>query len=248
MFGLQLNSGDCGCGCSSAACIQARNIQGYIATAGLPVSASAGDAENMRDWLNNIANFPCGGWPSGNAGWESGWSAAFDTISDTSPDLGTVSNNCAGAQLPGGSSFGGGGYYDIVENGGGNATTESAITARYLISASTAYIVGLWCDGETNTMYYQQSCVMTGTSVGSCYQYIVPVPPSDLVIPSTSNACAQAAYFLVPASDPGGWFGQTWSGIVAGCADSGLAYPCAGSFSTSSGACMSGDPFFGDDP
>ena len=245
MFFNQLTGSGCGCGCSTPACVQARNIQGYIALAGLPGSASASDGNNMRDWLNNIANFPCGGWPTGNAGWESTWAAPFDNPSATSPDACTTCD-CAGAQLPGGSSFGGGGYYDIAENGDGSASAESAITARYLISAATAYVVGIWC--SDGTMYYQQSCVMTGTSVGSCYQYIVPVPPSDLVIPSTSNACAQAAYFLVPASDPGGWFGQTWSGIVAGCADSGLAYPCAGGFSTSPSACMSGDPFFGDDP
>jgi hypothetical protein len=219
---------------------------GYIANAGLPSSAAASDGDNMRDWLNNPSNFPCGGWPTGNAGWGSQWNAAFDNISATTPDLGTVEAGCGGSQEPSGSNFGVGGYYDIAENGSGNAVTETAILGLFLTSESTAHIVGVWCtDG---VMYYQQSCVMTGTPVGSCYQYLLPVPPSDLVAPSTSNVCAQASYFLFPASDPGGWFGQTWSGLVSYCGDGGDAPPCAGSFSTSPGACLSGDPFLGDDP
>lgn len=246
MFGNQLTSGECGCGCSSPACIQARLIQGSIAMGGLPSSAAAGDADNIRTWINNPSNFPCGGWPIGHAGWQSEWLVDFDTISSTTPDLSTVTNNCVGAQLSGGSTFQAGGYYSITENGSGNATTEFAETARFLITASTAYVVGIWCTDDT--LYYQKSCVMTGTAVGDCYQYIIPAPPSDLCAPSITNVCGQVSYFLVPASDPGGWFGQTWSGIVSGCEGSTLAYPCADGFSLTPSACMTGDPFFGDDP
>jgi hypothetical protein len=248
VFGSQLTSASCGCGCSTPDCIQARYYVGSIASAALPSSPSVGDAANIAAWLNNPSNNPCPGWPVGNAGWESGWTANWDTITDADPDPSTILSDCAGGQLPTGSSFAAQSNYVIVENGSGNATAEYASYSEFLISASIAYIVGYWCDSETNTQYYQQSCVMTGTAVGACYQYLVPVPPSSLCIPSTSNVCAAAAYFLIPASDPGGWFGQTWSGFVSGCGSGGLAAPCAGSLSLTPGPCMSGDPFFGDDP
>jgi hypothetical protein len=244
MFGFQLNSGACGCGCSNPTCLQQKLYQGQIGTR--PGTLSNTDASNIRTWLNNQpVNDPSPAWGSGSGCWSIDWSADWDTISDTDPDSGTIIGPGAGA-LPGGGTYVNSSSYIVTTSGGG---AESANLCEFLLPDSTAYIVGLWCDPETEIQYFQQSCVMTGTAVGSCYQFIIPIPEPDLCIVDPSQPqCGQVSYFLIPATDYSGCFGVNWAEFVAACGDDELSAPCAESFEDTPGACLSPDPFYGDSP
>jgi hypothetical protein len=237
MFGYQLGSGTCGCNCSSNACVQEKLYAGFIGSGG----TSCASADNIRAWFNNSANDPSPGWSAEPSGWQIDWQAQWDTPSDTDPDDSTIEGPsggviASGATYPPGS--------QIVA--GSNPECEKV---AFLLPASTAYIVGVWCSGaeEPTSPFFQQACIMSGTPEGDCYQYDIPVPPASLC----DGGCTVggfAGYLLIPISDYGGWFGQTWDGFVSGCASGHLEYPCVSGLTTSPGACLSPDPFFGSDP
>ena len=234
MFGNQLISGVCGCGCAAGTCVQAKLYSGAVASG----PGFCADSENIRTWLNNSANDPSPGWTSQPSGWEILWYAQWDTTSNIVPDSGTIVGP-SGSVLPGGGVYPGGSQYTGCEG----ASNKMA----FLLPSSTAYIVGVWC--EDGTPSYQQACVMTGVAEGDCFQFDIPIPEPGLC--SSEDDCPSfpcaVSYLLIPISDYGGWFGQTWDGFVSDCAAHTLEYPCVSGLTSSPGACLSPDPFYGDD-
>ena len=233
MFGEQLNSSECGCGCTNAEC-----AQWWLMTGVVDGASVCADMENARGWVNDTSNYTARlpGWMSKPLCWSFGCTATFSAPGSGSP----ATPVCGGGSVePSGFYWAAESYYTPV------GAVELSI---FLLGDSTAYIIGNWCQDGSVTGW-MNTCVMTGTPVGSCYQYLIPVPAASLC----SNDCGgdlgptEAIYSVVPVSDPGNCFGGTWAELQTFCTANPTAPDCQGiNFSPSS--CLSPDPFYGDDP
>jgi hypothetical protein len=234
MFGFKLQSGGCGCGCGTSGCIQQKQM--VLETYG---AASCGDMANAIDFIND--NFdtlsPLSlAWAAHPAGWQYYWSGEMDSPSDTTPDP-TYTSTGQGALTSDEE------YPNSSLVAGGGAATGAATRVSFLLPDSTVQIVGTWYSSVTG-YGPQQSCVMAGVATGCGYVFNVPIPPPSLCV-AGPPVYYYGTYTVFPNSNLGGFFPDyVWSDFAAACAASPSTCFC----STSPGPCMSGDPFFGDDP
>lgn len=233
MFGSQLISGTCGCGCSTGAC----NQQKYM-TAQVGGGGCAGLA-NAVSWIN--ANFSSVSpltlaWATHAAGWQYAWEGSFDTPSDTTPD---PADTFTSAGIVGGSGEYPNSSIYAYASGEGVATRIA-----FLLPDSTVQIVGTWCSDADCVIVQQQACTMTGVPTGCGYVFDIPIPASSLC--NATYPIPGAEYTVWPNSTYGGLFEDyLWSAFLTACAANPTT--CASGCLTP-GACLSGDPFFGDDP
>jgi hypothetical protein len=195
---------------------------------------------NARAWVNNTGNYTADvpGWAGKPPCWTYGCTATFASPSAGAP---TGSPSCDGGEVePGGSTWAAESYY---------TPSGSVALSMFLLGDSTAYITGNWCNDGAVTEGVTNTCVMSGTAVGSCYQYVLPVPGAGLCSDNCGDEFGptEAVYILIPVTDSGGCFGGTWTTYSTFCAANPGAPQCAG-FNASPSACLSPDPFFGDDP
>ncbi len=232
MFGFKLQSGGCGCGCGSTACIQQK-----IFSAETLGAANCGDMANAIDYINayfsSVSPLSLA-WAAHPAGWQYRYSVQFDAPGDTTPDpADTETSNAAldtDEEYPNAS---------VVGYNGGEPGFATRVA--FLLPDSTVQIVGSWQSGD-NAYTEQQSCVMTGISTGCGYVFDIPIPPPSLCV---SEETVTPSYSVFPNSNLGGFFPDfVWSAFVTMCE----ANPTTCGCSTSPGPCMSGDPFFGDEP
>lgn len=216
-------------------------IQQKFATASLDTASGCGDLSNAVAWIN--ANFdsyyPLNlAWQNNPSGWQYYLAVEFSAPSVTSPDE-EISQGSG--LIPSGASYPNSSIYAVADGGG------AATRVAFLLPDSTVQIVGTWCSDEECTVYWQQACVMTGAPL-SCgvslpgYVFDIPIPDASLC---NTAYPYMPEYTVYPNSTYGDLFEDyLWSDFVAACE----ANPTQCAASTSPGACLSGDPFFGDDP
>jgi hypothetical protein len=217
-------------------------VQQKILSLELNGPVSCADLANVVSFINS--NFSSisplsHSWAAHPEGWQYSWSGEMHTPSDTTPD--PVDTFTFDGQITSGFE-----YPNSTISQANPGVNAGAIRLAFLLPDSTIYIVGIWHD-SSNGFTWQQSCVMTGTASGCGYVFDIPVPPLDLCSSSESASGGGGGpqYAVYTTSDYGGYFTDfQWSAFAAACA----ANPTICGASTSPGACLSPDPFYGDEP
>jgi hypothetical protein len=182
------------------------------------VDGNCGDLSNATAWINEQTGV-----------WETAYFGTFNTPSDTSPSSSGSSSLAGGTETsPDIESFW--------------VTDGSLARGSVLWSGATLYCIGYWCDGMNYDA--QQSCIYSGViqncgSSAPLYDYELPLPPNDQCGDLATSCAAKGnyamLYLLLQAAD--------FATFVEECAED----PNCNA-SASPGACMGGDPFFGDPP
>lgn len=232
------NLGDCGCGCDKG-CVQQK-----IMTALVRDCSDCGDLTNAVNFINanfspsliDPIRFAFGQHP---VGWQYVWQGSFDGPSDTAPDpsLTETYNGLIGSGFE---------YQNIstasVDGPGTGAVTRTA----FQLPTSTIHLVGSWYSAD-NGYIWQQSCIMTGVLSGCGYIFDVPIPPLSLCSSSESASGGRGGpdyNVFTPSTYDGTFADYLWSAFASMCASN----PTTCGASTSPGACLTPDPFFGDEP
>ena len=212
-------------------------IQQKLMSAGVGGVTGCGGVDNAIDWING--NFDSVSplslaWASNPNGWQYFWSGYFDASTDTTPD--SADSSTYSGLITGGSEYTNFSTYDVADGAG------VATRIAFLLPDSTVQIVGTWCSDAECANTYQQTCVMTGVAIAGGYIFDIPIPDSSLC--NTSYPVGPQ-YSVWPNSTYDGLFTDyVWSSFVTYC----TANPTICGTLTTPGACMIGDPFFGDPP
>ncbi len=219
MFAKQLVSGECACGCSEGCAVQYKQW-GFVID---PAEGHPIDGCNAID--NAVA------WANAQTGdWNTAYSGTFDSLADTSPSSESSSSLSGGFDVDP-SIIGG---WGIVPGSGATITKISV-----LCCLATMVCVGRWCDGANDDA--QESCIFSGVASGAQYDYELPLPAYEACDPY-GTGCGpggqfQMAYELMSP--------DVWAGFVIDC---GGDTNCHAQITGTLPACMTGDPFFGDEP
>jgi hypothetical protein len=215
-------------------------VEQKICTALVTASVtSCGDIDNAITWIN--ANFSTVSplslaWVSHPVGWQYRYDVSFDNPSSTTPNPSETSSYSGlitgGFEYPNGTDWYASSYY-----GTGHATRIA-----FQLPDSSAQLVGAWCTDDACAVQIQASCVMTGVKTGCGYVFDIPIPVGSYCNPAYPYP---PTYTFYPNYAYGSLFvDYVWSDFVTAC----TADPAECLASTTPGPCMSGDPFFGDDP
>jgi hypothetical protein len=209
---------------------------GYQNVSGTCGCGCAGCLIAFKQWLFTVGGSPSGcadivnsiAWVNEQTGsWATEYFGTFNTHSSTSPDSSGSSSLAGGFDIsPDIESF-------WVTNG---TLARSSVQC----CTPTLYCIGYWCDGTNYDA--QQSCIFSGDPVeDGSYDYELPLPAYDACADNATSCdggdgtSAAMQYSLLSADD--------WADFLEDCA----ADPNCNASATP-GDCMSGDPFFGDEP
>ncbi|HEY3857714.1 MAG TPA: hypothetical protein VGO67_25300 [Verrucomicrobiae bacterium] len=238
MFRNQIVNGACGCGCSdSNGCVQ-QKIMAAVVRESVDCASLDAAVSYINTNFGSISPLSLA-WGSHPVGWQYAWRGMFDTPGDATPD--SADTETFDELIGGGFE-----YQNISTATVDNLGNGVVIRTAFLLPDSTIYLVGSWYSAD-NSHIWQQSCVMSGVPTGCGYVFDIPIPPIDLCgsSESASSGAGGPDYNVFTTSTYDGMFADyLWSAFASMCA----ANPTTCGASTSPGACLTPDPFFGDEP